>query len=67
VTFGFIGPAGTARTLPVTAGLEGGAASGGPRVQEPGPVRLEEQGGSASFSTAGDWTLVIRSAESQQA
>jgi hypothetical protein len=54
---------GTATALPVTAELEGGDPSGVPGAQEPGPVRLEDQGGSASFPTAADWTLVIRSEE----
>jgi hypothetical protein len=50
-------PSGTAMALPLTAELKG---EGGPDAESPSPVRLEDQGGRASFPAGRDWTLVVR-------
>jgi hypothetical protein len=56
-------PSGTARALPVTAELEEGARPAPPAGGKPGPVRLDERGGSTTFPAEREWTLVVRSEE----
>jgi hypothetical protein len=54
-------PSGVATALPLKAQPEEGLVSKAAGAEEPGPVHLEERGGTASWPVRKDWALVLRS------
>ena len=55
-----VDPTGVATALPLTA-EPGGPVQETAGAQEPGPVHLDERGGTASFPIRGDWAVILRS------